>query len=91
MTNDLLLQTMTVTKDRPAFLTRGDGVFREVCAEELQEGTVRSTKEYKGVQRCTRGVQRSTKGYKDIQRSTKEYGGELEVRIVPVECPVGRR
>jgi hypothetical protein len=32
------------------------------------------------------------KEYKKIQRVLREYNGvQLEVRIVPVECPVGRR
>jgi hypothetical protein len=30
--------------------------------------------------------------YRGVRRSTVEYNGvQLEVRILPVECPVGRR
>jgi hypothetical protein len=32
------------------------------------------------------------KEYEEVWRSTKEYNGvQLEVRIIPVECQVGRR
>jgi hypothetical protein len=58
-------------------LTTDDGVFRGVRDEELKEGTVRRIE----------GVRSSKKEYDGIQRSN---GVQLEVRIVPVECPVGR-
>jgi hypothetical protein len=55
--------------------------FPEVTLSTTEGNPRRSTKENKG-------VQRSTKEYEGVQRSS---GVQLEVRIVPVECPVGRR
>jgi hypothetical protein len=38
------------------------------------------------------GEVRAEELYEGRVRSTKEYNGvQLDVRIVPVECPVGRR
>jgi hypothetical protein len=41
---------------------------------------------------CKRVQSEELKEYEEVQRSTMEYSRvHLEVTIVPLECPVGRR